>query len=132
MSSSTETIDSLVRNEYKYGWTTDIESDTLEAGLNEDVVRFISRKKNEPDFLLQWRLKAFRHWQKMSEPKWPHVKYPPHRFSVDQLLFCAEKKGGRSQVTGRSGSETAGDLCEAWDSSGGAENVVRCGGGCGV
>lgn len=93
MSSSTETIDSLVRNEYKYGWTTDIESDTLEAGLNEDVVRFISQKKNEPDFLLQWRLKAFRHWQKMSEPKWPHVKYPPIDFQSISYYSAPKKKG---------------------------------------
>lgn len=92
MSSSTETIDSLVKNEYKYGWSTDIESDTLEAGLNEDVVRFISNKKNEPEFLLEWRLKAFRHWQKMVEPKWPHVKYPPIDFQKISYYSAPKKK----------------------------------------
>lgn len=92
MSSSTDTIDSLVKNDYKYGWSTDIESETLEAGLNEDVVRFISKKKNEPDFLLNWRLKAFRHWQKMEEPKWPHVKYPPIDFQAISYYSAPKKK----------------------------------------
>ncbi len=92
MSSSSDTIDSLVKNDYKYGFTTDIESETLEAGLNEDVVRFISQKKNEPDFVLNWRLKAFRHWQKMEEPKWPHVKYSPIDFQGISYYSAPKKK----------------------------------------
>ena len=92
MSSSSDTIDSLVTNDYKYGFTTDIESETLEAGLNEDVVRFISQKKNEPDFVLNWRLKAFRHWQKMEEPKWPHVKYSPIDFQGISYYSAPKKK----------------------------------------
>ncbi len=63
--------------EYQAGFVTDIETDTLPPGLNEDVIRHISAKKDEPDWLLQWRLEAFRHWQTMSEPRWAAVDYPP-------------------------------------------------------
>jgi Fe-S cluster assembly protein SufB len=75
MSSSVET---LVNKEYKYGFVTDIESDTAPKGLNEDIIRLISAKKGEPDWLLEWRLKAFRGWLKMAEPhNWPNIKYNP-------------------------------------------------------
>ena len=77
MSTHTDTIDEFVASDYKYGFVTDIESESLEPGLNEDVVRFISAKKNEPEWLLEWRLKALRHFEKMESPTWPHVKYPP-------------------------------------------------------
>ena len=65
------------RGEYKYGFVSDIEMDKLPPGLDESVVRFISAKKGEPEWLLEWRLKAFRTWQKMTEPEWPHVSYEP-------------------------------------------------------
>jgi Fe-S cluster assembly protein SufB len=74
MSSSVET---LVNREYKYGFVTDIESDVAPKGLNEDVIRLIAEKKGEPEWLLEWRLKAYRGWLKMSEPHWPNVKYNP-------------------------------------------------------
>jgi Fe-S cluster assembly protein SufB len=75
MSSSVET---LVNKEYKYGFVTDIESDSAPRGLNEDIIRLISAKKGEPDWLLEWRLKAFRGWLKMTEPhNWPNIKYTP-------------------------------------------------------
>src|SRR5262245_16461047 len=74
MSSSVET---LVNREYRYGFVTDIESDVAPKGLNEDVIRLISAKKKEPAFMLEWRLKAYRGWLKMSEPHWPNVVYPP-------------------------------------------------------
>jgi Fe-S cluster assembly protein SufB len=75
MSSSVET---LVNKEYKYGFVTDIESDSAPKGLNEDIIRLISAKKGEPDWLLEWRLKAFRGWLKMTEPhNWPNIKYTP-------------------------------------------------------
>jgi Fe-S cluster assembly protein SufB len=75
MSSS---VESLVNKEYKYGFVTDIESDVAPKGLNEDVIRLISAKKQEPDWLLEWRLKAFRGWQKMTEPHhWPNITYTP-------------------------------------------------------
>jgi Fe-S cluster assembly protein SufB len=69
-------IESLVNREYQYGFVTDIEADTIPRGLNEDVVRLISAKKQEPAFLLEWRLKAYRRWLTMSEPHWANVRYP--------------------------------------------------------
>ncbi|MBT5542669.1 MAG: Fe-S cluster assembly protein SufB, partial [Gammaproteobacteria bacterium] len=63
-------IDNLIEKSYEYGFTTDIESETIAPGLNEDVIRLISKKKGEPQFLLDWRLKAFRHWSKLKEPEW--------------------------------------------------------------
>ena len=72
-----DTVETLANKEYQYGWTTDIEMDTAPPGLNEDIVRLISSKKNEPEFLLEWRLKAFRHWQTMKEPAWQYMNYPP-------------------------------------------------------
>ena len=70
-------IESLVNREYQHGWVTDIESDTVPPGLNEDVIRLISQKKNEPEWLLEWRLKAYRRWLTMTEPHWSNVTYPP-------------------------------------------------------
>jgi Fe-S cluster assembly protein SufB len=72
-----EVLEELANREYKHGWQTDIESDSLAPGLTEETVRFISAKKDEPAWLLEYRLKAFRHWQKMPEPQWPNVHYPP-------------------------------------------------------
>jgi len=77
MSTHDDTIHEFANKDYEWGWVTDIESDSLPPGLNEEVVRFISMKKKEPDWLLEWRLEAYRSWQKMTEPKWPHVAYEP-------------------------------------------------------
>ena len=77
MKTTTESIEQLVNTEYKWGFVTDIESESIPPGLDEGVVRVISAKKKEPEFLLNWRLKAFRHWQKMKEPTWAFVKYNP-------------------------------------------------------
>jgi Fe-S cluster assembly protein SufB len=74
---SATTVKNLVNQPYKYGFVTDIEADTIPRGLSEDVVRLISAKKNEPEFMLEFRLKAYRKWLTMSEPTWPHVHYPP-------------------------------------------------------
>ena len=70
-------LETQVNEAYKYGWTTDIDSDTLPPGLTEDTVRAISLKKQEPDFMLQWRLRGYRNWVKMTEPSWSTVRYPP-------------------------------------------------------
>ena len=70
-------IESLVNKEYAYGFVSDIDADTIPKGVNEDVVRLISSKKNEPAWLLEWRLKAFRRWQTMTEPHWANLKYKP-------------------------------------------------------
>lgn len=77
MASKAQVIDDLVQQTYKHGFITTIETDTIPCGLNEDVIRLISAKKNEPDFMLQWRLKAYRHWLTMVEPTWAHVHHTP-------------------------------------------------------
>ena len=84
-------LEQAVAGKYRHGFVTDIESDTVPPGLDEDVVRLISRKKEEPQFLLDWRLKAFRHWQTMKEPNWAYVKYPPIDFQAISY-FSAPKQ----------------------------------------
>jgi len=76
MAGSNEILEELTSSEYKYGFTSDIDSDILPPGLNEDTVRFISAKKGEPEFMLEYRLKAFRYWKEMKEPHWAHLHYP--------------------------------------------------------
>ena len=93
MSTATETIESLVKQEYKYGFVNELETDSAPPGLNEDIVRLISSKKNEPPFMLEWRLKAFRHWQTMKEPAWPHVHYPPIDYQKSVYYSAPKKKG---------------------------------------
>jgi Fe-S cluster assembly protein SufB len=93
MSTATETIEGFVKQEYKYGFYTDVETDTAPPGLNEDVIRLISGKKNEPEFLLEWRLKAFRHWQTMQEPTWPKVSHPPIDYQKISYYSAPRKKG---------------------------------------
>jgi Fe-S cluster assembly protein SufB len=73
----TKPIEQWEQSEYKYGFVTDIEADSAPAGLSEDIVRLISAKKNEPAWLTEWRLKAYRHWLTMTEPTWQNVHYPP-------------------------------------------------------
>ncbi|MCC6484686.1 MAG: Fe-S cluster assembly protein SufB [Armatimonadetes bacterium] len=82
------TFESLAEREYKWGFVTDIEAKTLPKGLNEDIVRQISALKEEPDWMAEWRLKAYRHWVTMSEPTWPNVKYPPIDYQ-DLIYYSA-------------------------------------------
>jgi Fe-S cluster assembly protein SufB len=84
-------VKTLVNQPYKYGFVTDIESDAIARGLSEDVIRLISAKKNEPEFMLEFRLKAYHQWLKMSEPDWPHVEYPPINYQ-DIVYYSAPKK----------------------------------------
>src|SRR5215203_1107305 len=91
MSTSTETIEELATREYKYGFYTEVESETIPKGLNEDVVRKISEKKGEPDWLLEWRLKAYRLWLTMKEPTWQNVRYDPINYQ-DIVYYSAPKK----------------------------------------
>ncbi len=91
MNQKTESIESLVKREYKYGFYTEVETDTVPAGLNEDIIRLISYKKQEPDWLLEWRLKAYRHWLTMKIPTWAKVKYPPVDFQ-SIVYYAAPKK----------------------------------------
>jgi len=93
MSTATETIEGLVQQDYKYGFYTDVEADAAPPGLNEDIVRLISAKKNEPAFMLEWRLKAFRHWLTMKEPTWPHVHYPAIDYQKSVYYSAPKKKG---------------------------------------
>ncbi len=92
MAAVTETVDQVKEVEkYKYGFVTDIEADTAPKGLNEDIVRFISAKKNEPEWMLEWRLKAFRHWLTIEEPDWAKVGYPDIDYQ-DAYYYSAPKK----------------------------------------
>jgi Fe-S cluster assembly protein SufB len=84
-------IEELANKEYKYGFVTEIESDTLPKGLNEDIIRQLSAKKNEPEFMLEWRLKAYRHWLTIKEPHWANVKYPEINYQ-DLSYYSAPKK----------------------------------------
>ena len=76
MATNTKDLDDLVKRSYRHGFVTDIEQDTVPPGLDEGVIRFISAKKGEPEFLTEWRLKAYRHWLTLEEPTWAHVRYP--------------------------------------------------------
>src|SRR6187399_2559381 len=91
MSTATETIEQLANREYKYGFVTEVESESIPKGLSEEVVRLISAKKNEPEWLLEWRLKAYRLWLTMKEPAWQNVKYDPINYQ-DIIYYSAPKK----------------------------------------
>src|SRR5579871_819608 len=80
-------IEALTSQEYKYGFVTDIEADSAPPGLNEDIIRLISSKKKEPPFMLEWRLKAYRHWLTMTEPRWQKATYPPIDYQA--LIYYA-------------------------------------------
>lgn len=90
MTTTTETIQELTEQKYKYGFVSDIEAETAPPGLNEDIIRLISKKKEEPTWLLDWRLKAFRQWQTMEEPMWPNVSYPAIDFQ--KIIYYAAPK----------------------------------------
>jgi len=91
MSSKDKILDELAGKEYKYGFVTDIELDTIPKGLSQDTIRFISAKKKEPKFMLDWRLKAYRHWLKMKEPTWANIHYPPIDYQ-DIVYYAAPKQ----------------------------------------
>jgi len=84
-------LEDITKREYKFGFITDIEMEQAPKGLNEDTIRFISLKKEEPEFMLEWRLKAYRHWLTMTEPTWQNVKYPPIDYQ-DIIYYAAPKK----------------------------------------
>src|SRR5690242_8308718 len=96
MSSNTDTIREFAQQEYKWGFVTDINEDRAPKGLNEEIIRFISAKKNEPEFMLQWRLKAYRHWAKLekseAEPKWAMVHYPPIDYQAIRYYSAPKSK----------------------------------------
>ena len=91
--SGTELLEERVNKKYEAGFVTDVEQDTLPPGLDEDVVRFISAKKDEPEWMLEWRLKAFRHWQTLTEPTWANIKYDPVDYQSISYYSAPKKKG---------------------------------------
>jgi Fe-S cluster assembly protein SufB len=86
-------VEEFVQREYRHGFVTDIESDTVPPGLSEDVIRLISSRKQEPEWLLEWRLKAYRHWLKMEEPRWSHVRYQPIDYQAISYYSAPRSKG---------------------------------------
>jgi len=90
MSKDTQLLEELTNSEYKYGFETKLDMDSAPMGLNEDIVRFISEKKEEPEWMLNWRLKAYRHWLTMKEPHWPNVKYP--EINYQNVIYYAAPK----------------------------------------
>jgi Fe-S cluster assembly protein SufB len=94
MSTTPTDLDVLVAQKYRHGFVTDIESDTLPPGLDEDVIRLVSRKKGEPEFMLEWRLKAFRHWLTMQEPDWAHLRIAPIDYQAISYYSAPRKKDG--------------------------------------
>ena len=96
---SDDILEEVTSREYEFGWVSDIESETAPKGLNQDIIRFISAKKQEPEWMLEWRLKAFEIWQKMEEPKWPNVHYPPINYQdISYYSAPKQKKIGRAHV----------------------------------
>ena len=91
MATSTDSIEQLANQDYKYGFVTDIDAEAVPPGLDEEIIRIISAKKGEPEWLLEWRLKAFRVWQTMTEPKWHNVHFPPVDFQ-DIIYYSAPKQ----------------------------------------
>ena len=91
MAETNDILNELTTSDYKYGFFTDIEMDSAPPGLNEDIIRFISAKKQEPEWMLEFRLKAYRHWLTMEEPQWAHISYPPINYQ-DIIYYAAPKK----------------------------------------
>jgi len=110
----TQQYDALVGRQYRHGFFTDIESDTLPPGLNEDVVRFISKKKREPEFLTTWRLRALRHWLTMREPTWAHVRFKPIDYQAISYYSAPKSKANAP----KSLAEVDPKLLETYDKLG--------------
>ena len=93
MSTVVDPIEEFVTSDYKYGFVTEVESESLPPGLSEDVIRALSARKSEPEWLLEWRLKAFRHWQTMTEPAWPNVRYP--KIDFQKIVYYSAPKSSK-------------------------------------
>ena len=89
----TELLEERVNKKYEAGFVTDVEQETLPPGLDEEVVRFISAKKDEPEWMLEWRLKALRHWRTLTEPSWANIKYEPIDYQSISYYSAPKKKG---------------------------------------
>ncbi len=95
--SETEALESMVGGEYKYGFTTDVEYEDFPTGINEDIIREISRRKDEPEWVLEFRLEAFEKWKQMEEPDWPNVEYEKPKFDEIQYYSSTKKKDGKEK-----------------------------------
>ena len=124
------TLSSATEGEYKYGFTTDIDTDILPPGLTEDTVRFISKQKGEPEWLLEFRLKAFRYWLTLTPPTWAHLDIPPIDFQAISYWAAPKKKGGAEEPR-RCRPAIARHLQPPRNSARGAEGSLRHGRGCG-
>ncbi|HQR53055.1 MAG TPA: Fe-S cluster assembly protein SufB [Burkholderiales bacterium] len=113
MSTTAQKLDALISQEYKHGFVTDLEADIIPKGLSEDVIRLISAKKNEPDFMLEWRLKAYRHWLTMKEPTWPNVHYPPIDYQDISYYAAPKTRSGPKSL-----DEVDPELLETYDKLG--------------
>ncbi len=112
--STASNIEALATQEYKYGFTTDIEADALPPGLNEDIIRMISARKGEPEFMLEWRLRAYRHWLTMKEPSWANVRYAP--IDYQKIVYYSGPKAAKDRP--KSLSEVDPKLLETYDKLG--------------
>lgn len=111
-------LEEFVTQRYKEGFVTDIESDTVPPGLDEDVIRLISRKKGEPDWMLEWRLEAYRHWLTMTEPSWAHVHYPAIDFQSISYYSAPKSKEQQEAEAPASLDEVDPKLLETYDKLG--------------
>jgi Fe-S cluster assembly protein SufB len=113
MATESNEVENLVRREYEHGFVTDIEADTVPPGLNEDVIRLISARKGEPEFMVEWRLKAYRHWLTMREPTWAHVHHGPIDYQAISYYSAPKKKEGPKNL-----DEVDPKLLETYDKLG--------------
>jgi Fe-S cluster assembly protein SufB len=111
MNTSNDTIQGFVRSDYKYGFVTEMEADAVAPGLSEEVIRIISTKKQEPPFMLEWRLKAYRHWLTLKEPRWPNLHYPP--IDYQSIVYYSAPK--RAQDAPKSLAEVDPKLLETYE-----------------
>ncbi len=98
MKTEAHSVEELANQEYKYGFVTDIESESVPPGLDESVIRLISKKKNEPEFLVKWRLSAYRHWLTMKEPDWANVTYPPIDYQAISYYSAPRSHAGPTSL----------------------------------
>ena len=114
---SSDTLQKIADQEYRWGFVTDIEAETVPRGLNEDIIRMISAKKNEPEFMLQWRLKAYRHWLTMQEPAWANVHYPKIDYQ-DIIYYSAPRQKGTAGDGPKSLDEVDPELLRTYEKLG--------------
>ena len=114
---SSDTLQKIADQEYRWGFVTDIEAETVPRGLNEDIIRMISTKKNEPEFMLQWRLKAYRHWLTMQEPAWANVHYPKIDYQ-DIIYYSAPRQKGAAGDGPKSLDEVDPELLRTYEKLG--------------